>query len=146
MSTSISHEAKRVQVHTDYAVNLANVHHEHALACLLWRTIQDDLVEFLRPGTEGLGPIEHFGSRTRLLDLLEAESTPGDEDRTQAQEPWLRGTQAAEKLGPTEPEPRRILPSPGVKEIRVPPPDPKRREREREHFLGGGNPRRPSEN
>lgn len=144
MPASIHHEG---DTHLIGQAGLAMIHHECDLVTLLWKTIQEDLVDFLRFQSKSVWVTEHIFNHTRFLDLLEKEITTeqGAGTRVHVSKPG-RTRSAAEEYRRPGPERPRVPLDPRVVELLRLPPDPQRRKKERKHFLGRGNPRRPSKN
>ncbi|HOE12192.1 MAG TPA: hypothetical protein PLQ35_11970 [bacterium] len=126
---------------------LANIHQGKELTSLLWEIIQDDLLRFLEPGNQPETSQKHIHNQNVLLELIHKEiESEGDEIQTlvpKRQNVEIRSAGKKRRIGRTR---RWLIPYPDIKELRGLPADEQKREQEKEHLLGGGNPRRPSLN
>ncbi len=128
--------------------NLVQIHHEWELASLLWETIQDELLEFLRPESDDSDAFHLVHNQTRLENLYREEILAEIESETHIQDRELQYVRfSATEFPGRDPERRQgSLYYPSIRELRGLPPDKKKQHKEREHFLGRENTRRPSKN
>ncbi len=133
---------------TSHHDNLAQIHHEWELASLLWETIQDELMSFLTPEASESETYRFVHNQTRLENLYREEILAEIEKNRRSDDWGLEEIQLSDTGSPERnPERRqRSLYYPSIRELRGLPPDKKRRRKERDHFLGRENPRRPSLN
>ena len=127
---------------------LAGIHQEQELTALLWRTIQEDLFEFLRIQPDSGLVSRPIHDRNILLNLLNKAIDMEIENRIRVRCPWHKEVRLSESEEPPRIGPKRrwTPPHPIVRDPQRLPPDPQKRREEQDHFLGGGNPRRPSKN
>ncbi len=134
-------------LHDDLA-GLAGTHQEQELTALLWRTIQEDLFEFLQIEPESGVARTPIHNRNILLNLINKAIDIESDNRIRVcglghKEVRFSEPEEPPRTGPTR---RWSSPPPAIQDPHRLPPDPQKRREEREHFLGGGNPRRPSKN
>ena len=111
-------------------IDLALIHRQHKLIALLWETIQEHIINPRRLKSGNAYEIERIqgSSQVSYGACCGATGSTGEESRRS--EPEHPGT----------PQDSR------VRELLGKASNPLRRKKEREHFLGRGNPRRPSKN